>query len=111
VPGFWNLVGRLKSVEPLESIVPPDPIVVSLAHGLAVLAIVQNIDSNLALLLNNARDSGGKASGIRPLVAALGFGPLPVQLNKLSRSRQAADMRRQNPIRATPHGISSQQQS
>src|SRR3984957_17346863 len=74
VRGGGGAAGRRKSRHPGKGVIPPCPVIVGAAHRLAELAVVGNVDANLALLF--AHIGGRRAQGFPISACALVPSPL-----------------------------------
>src|SRR2546426_2290960 len=73
--------------------------------GLAELAVVDAVDPGLDLLSDDLRDRAPDAPGQGVLRVGQPAGLGRDQRTKIVRPRQAAGMRRENPVRASHHGF------
>ena len=90
---------ELEPAEALEHVRPPGPVVVAVAHRVAELAVVDEVDPELALLGDDVRDRLGELGLVARLVVELAQAALQVERDELLRPRQAARVAGQDPIR------------
>jgi hypothetical protein len=90
---------QLDAAEALEHVGPPRPVVVALAHRVAVLAVVDQVDAHLALARDHVRDRRAQVAQVLRLVGELPRRALAVQRNQVLGSRQAARVAGKDPVR------------
>src|ERR1700722_9216574 len=100
--GGWAACRR-KSRHPGKGVIPPCPVIVGAAHRLAELAVVGNVDAELALLLDHVRNRRGEALRIGGIAFAFADGNCLAHGNEVRRPRQAAGMGGENTIGTMLH--------
>src|SRR6202035_4705981 len=103
VRGSGRAARRRKSRHPGKGIIPPRPIIVGAAHRLAELAVVGNVDAELALLLDHVGHRGGEDLRIGGIAFAFTDGNRLAHGDEVWRPRQAAGMSGENAIGAAFH--------
>ena len=103
VRGGGRAARRRKSRHPGKGVIPPCPVIVGAAHRLAELAVVGNVDAELALLLDHIRDRVGEALRIGGIAFAFADGDRLAHGDQIRRPRQAAGVGGENAIGAVLH--------
>src|SRR5580704_4831120 len=103
VRGGGRAARRRKSRHPGKGIIPPCPVIVGSAHRLAELAIVGNVDAELALLLDHIRHRRGEALRIGGIAFAFADGNCLAHGDQIRRPRQAAGVGGENAIGTAFH--------
>ena len=101
--GGGRASGRRKSRHPGKGVIPPCAVIVGAAHRLAELAVVGNVDAELALLLDHVRNRRGEALRIGGIAFAFADGNRLAHGDQVRRPRQAAGMGGENAIGTAFH--------
>ena len=92
-------VGQLDVGQPLEHVGPPGAVVIPLAHRVPVLAVVDQVDADVALPGDDVRHRRAQPAQVGRLVGEIPLRPPLVERDQVLRSWQAARVAGQDPVR------------